>query len=399
MNARAIPRSILRRHAPPSGARLAMLVAALALAAAALGRPMLPLPSDVFRHLVVFDITQSMNVGDAVPGDDTLTRLEHAKAVVLEAATALPCGSELGLGLFTGHRTFLLVAPVEICTSYPDLAATVRAVDWRMAWTARSEIAKGVHSALGIAEALGPQTVLVFLTDGHEAPPLHPELRPDFGREPGAVRGLLAGVGGPAPLPIPKLDPQGKNLGFWGADDVMQVDELSLGRGTSVSEGYAGTDAGSVQDRIDAGTEHLSASAGAVSPLARGWIAASLSAGGERRRPANCAPASGLRERTHIDDRPAAAAGGGRGAVGGGKLLRAGKETAPTPRALSGRADTQRDSRCSRTSAFELGEMGRKNPGTRVTDVGWTSFVGTIHAAWIPAFAGTTIPASAASFP
>ena len=259
MNARAIPRTILRRHAPPSGARLAMLVAALGLAAAGLGKPMLPLPADVFRHLVVFDITQSMNVGDAVPGDDTLTRLEHAKTVVLEAATTLPCGSELGLGLFTGHRTFLLVAPVEICTSYPDLVATVRAVDWRMAWTARSEIAKGVHSALGIAETLGPQTVLVFLTDGHEAPPLHPELRPDFGREPGAVRGLLAGVGGPAPLPIPKLDPQGKNLGFWGADDVMQVDELSLGRGTSVSEGYAGTDAGSVQDRIDAGTEHLSA--------------------------------------------------------------------------------------------------------------------------------------------
>ena len=253
------PRAILPRRASPSGARLAMLAAALALAAAALGRPMLPLPSDVFRHLVVFDITQSMNVRDAVPGDDTLSRLEHAKAAVLEAATALPCGSELGLGLFTGHRTFLLLEPVEICASYSDLAATVRAVDWRMAWAARSEIAKGVHSGLGIAEGLGPQTVLVFLTDGHEAPPLHPDLRPDFGREPGAVRGLLAGVGGPEPLPIPKLDPQGKSLGYWGAEDVMQVDELSLGRGTSVSETYAETDAGSVQARIDAGTEHLSA--------------------------------------------------------------------------------------------------------------------------------------------
>ena len=128
-----------------------------------------------------------------------------------------------------------------------------------MAWAARSEIAKGVHSGLGIAENLGPQTVLVFLTDGHEAPPLHPDLRPDFGREPGAVRGLLAGVGGSVPLPIPKLDPQGKNLGYWEAEDVMQVDELSLGRGTSVSEGYAGADTGSVQARIEVGTEHLSA--------------------------------------------------------------------------------------------------------------------------------------------
>ena len=254
-----IPGTGLLRRVSHSGARLAMLVAALVLAAAGLGRPMLPLPSEVFRYLVVFDITQSMNVGDAVPRDETLTRLEHAKAAVLEAATALPCGSELGLGLFTGHRTFLLLAPVETCTSYPDLATTVRAVDWRMAWTARSEIAKGVHSGLGIAEALGPQTVLVFVTDGHEAPPLHPDLRPDFGREPGSVRGLLAGVGGPVPLPIPKLDPQGQNLGYWEAEDVMQVDELSLGRGTSVSEGYAGTDAGGIQARIDSGTEHLSA--------------------------------------------------------------------------------------------------------------------------------------------
>ena len=248
-----------RGAASRPGARLAMLAAALVLAAVGLGRPTLPLPAEVFRHLVVFDITQSMNVGDAVTGDGALTRLEHAKAALLEAATALPCGSELGLGLFTGHRTFLLLEPVEICAGYPDIAATVRAVDWRMAWAARSEVAKGVHSALRIAAALGPQTVLVFLTDGHEAPPLHPELRPGYGGEPGSVRGLLAGVGGTVPLPIPKLDPQGKNLGFWGAEDVMQVDELSLGRGTSVSEGYAGTDAAAVQARIDSGTEHLSA--------------------------------------------------------------------------------------------------------------------------------------------
>ena len=254
-----IVESVRRAGGSRSGARLAMLAVALALATVALGKPMLPLPSETFRYLVVFDITQSMNVGDATHGDAARTRLEHARSVVLEAATALPCGSEIGLGLFTGHRTFLLLAPVEICASYPDLAATVRAVDWRMAWTARSEITKGVHSGLGIAEALGPQTVLVFLTDGHEAPPLHPDLRPGYGGEPGMVRGLLAGVGSPVPLPIPKLDPQGKSQGHWEAEDVIQVDELSLGRGTSVSEGYAGTDTDGVQARIEAGTEHLSA--------------------------------------------------------------------------------------------------------------------------------------------
>ena len=253
------PSTIGRRGLLPSrGGRLAMLVAALALVVVALGRPMLPLSSDRYRHLVVFDISQSMNVADATPASDALTRLEYAKAAVLDAATALPCGSELGLGLFTGHRTFLLLAPVEVCASYPDLSATVRAVDWRMAWAARSEITKGVHSGLAITRALGPRTVLVFLTDGHEAPPLHPELRPPFAGEPGAIRGLLAGIGGPVPVPIPKLDPQGKDLGYWAAEDVMQVDEMSLGRDTSVAESYAGVDAGDVQARIASGTEHLS---------------------------------------------------------------------------------------------------------------------------------------------
>ena len=193
-----------------------MLVLAWALAAAGLGKPVLPLSSDVFRHLVVFDITQSMNVADARPADAAPTRLEHAKTAVLEAATALPCGSELGLGLFTGHRTFLLLAPVEICESYAELSATVRAVDWRMAWAARSEIAKGVHSGLAIAGALGPTTSLVFITDGHEAPPLHAELRPSFAGEPGTLRGLLAGVGRLLSDAHPQARPAGQESGVLG---------------------------------------------------------------------------------------------------------------------------------------------------------------------------------------
>lgn len=238
--------------------RIAPLALALALVGFALARPTLPLSSGVFRHLVVFDISQSMNVGDATPSDAAPTRLEHAKAAVLDAAAALPCGSEIGLGLFAGHRTFLVLAPVEVCANYADIREIVRAVDWRMAWAARSEIAKGVHSGLEIARALGPATSLVFLTDGHEAPPVHAELRPRFPGNSDPVRGLLAGVGGSVPMPIPKLDPQGRDLGYWEAEDVLQVDELSLGRRTSVRESYAGFEAGDVEARIAAGAEHLS---------------------------------------------------------------------------------------------------------------------------------------------
>jgi mxaL protein len=253
------------------GSRIVLLAVALLLVAIALAKPTLPLSSGVFRHLVVFDITQSMNVGDATPADAAPTRLEHAKAAVLEAAAALPCGSEIGLGLFAGHRTFLVLAPVEVCASYADISEIVRTVDWRMAWAARSEVAKGVHSGLAVAEALGPATSLVFLTDGHEAPPLHAELRPRSPGNSGPVRGLLAGIGGSVPMPIPKLDPQGGDLGYWGAEDVLQVDELSLGRRTSVPESYAGFEADDVAARIASGTEHLSTLRAAyLRSLARG---------------------------------------------------------------------------------------------------------------------------------
>ena len=260
-----------RRRALRVDSRLAMLAVAVGLVGAALWEPELPMSTTVYRHLIVFDISQSMNVADATTADDAPTRLEYAKAAALDAARALPCGSALGLGLFAGHRTFLLLAPVEVCASYNDISKTIRSVDWRMAWTARSEIAKGVHSGLAVAKALGPQTTLVFLTDGHEAPPLHSVLRPRFSGEPGEVRGVLAGVGGLSPVRIPKLDPQGKALGYWGAEDVMQVDTFTLGRSTSVSEGFADIEDTDVQARIAAGTEHLSALREAhLQSLARG---------------------------------------------------------------------------------------------------------------------------------
>ena len=111
---------------PGRGVRAVLLALAFALVVIALAKPTLPLSSGVFRHLVVFDITQSMNVGDATPSDAAPTRLEHAKAAVIEAAAALPCGSEIGLGLFAGHRTFLVLAPVEVCANYADILEIVR---------------------------------------------------------------------------------------------------------------------------------------------------------------------------------------------------------------------------------------------------------------------------------
>ena len=234
-----------------SGALLCTLVAALGL------RPVLE--RDYYRYLLVFDVTQSMNVRDPLPGVGRHTRLTWSKLAARELLTRLPCGSSAGIGIFTQHRSLLLLEPVEVCGHYDELRTLLADLDWTMAWRARSEVAKGLHSALAITGDLRPPTRLVFFTDGHEAPPLHPDFPPRFDGRPGKVQGLVVGVGGELPLPIPKLDAGGGEVGVWTREEVMQVDVYSQGRdGGLAGEAMAGVDVGDLEQRKATGTEHLS---------------------------------------------------------------------------------------------------------------------------------------------
>ncbi len=239
---------------------LLLALAALALAATFLGpgvqalRPQLEL-------VVVLDITQSMNVVDASVAGKPVSRLAAAKLALEHLLDALPCGSKIGWGLFTEHRSFLLLSPIEVCEHHRELRDELRRIDGRMAWSGNSEVAKGLNSGMQIAKALDAQPALVFVTDGHEAPPINPRYRPNFSLARGDVRGLIVGVGGETPLPIPKVDPLGRPLGEWGADEVLQIDPRSQGRGGSVSGEQMADD----DERIVAplpgaspGNEHLS---------------------------------------------------------------------------------------------------------------------------------------------
>jgi mxaL protein len=82
---------------------------------------------------------------------------------------------------------------------------------------------------------------------------------PRFTGESGKVQGLIVGVGGQLPLPIPKLDETGDQVGVWGRDEVMQVDVYSLGRAGDVpGETMVGVETGDLARRLASGTEHLS---------------------------------------------------------------------------------------------------------------------------------------------
>jgi mxaL protein len=195
--------------------QLVLLLIASVLLFVALGRPTAELERDVYRFVFTFDVTQSMNVSDAALNGAPLTRLEFAKAAVRRTLQQLPCGSQLGLAIFTEHRSFLLFAPVEVCDNYTAISTMLDKIDWRMAWAARSEVAKGLYSSLSLASSLGKETRVIFLTDGHEAPPVHPEFRPQFSAIPGEISGAIIGIGGSNPMPIPRLNNEGKVMGNW----------------------------------------------------------------------------------------------------------------------------------------------------------------------------------------
>jgi len=243
------------------GSRRLRLALVVLLLAATFAQPVIHLERPRYEMIVVLDVTQSMDVHDHELAGRPVSRLSFARDALRRALEQLPCGSKLGWAIFTEYRSFLLFAPVEVCANRAELRATLEGIDNRMAWTGSSEIAKGLHSAIGIAKALPGVPSLVFVTDGHEAPPLHPRHRPAFDDKPGEVGGLIVGVGGSLPVPIPKSDPAGRPLGLWAADEVMQSDPYSLGRATS-QRGEAMTEDGDAAPGAGLGAtpgaEHLS---------------------------------------------------------------------------------------------------------------------------------------------
>ncbi|MDO5757114.1 MAG: VWA domain-containing protein [Rhodobacterales bacterium] len=194
--------------------------------------------------LVVIDITRSMNVRDM----DGVARLDYTKQAMLDWITARPCGSRIGLGLFTERRSVTLFEPIEVCANFSAIKGSLMGLDWRMAWDGDSMISKGLDYALARAEDLGVS--LIFITDGQEAPPLPFASAQKPGQSsPG---GLILGVGGDTSAPIPKYDDLGRETGFYGAEDVQHVPT----RKSHSPSG--GLDSSADADGEESASEHLS---------------------------------------------------------------------------------------------------------------------------------------------
>jgi mxaL protein len=237
--------------------RFRALTAALVLAVAALVAPPVPVTRTGVAVLAVVDITGSMAVRDYPTATGPASRLETAKAALRALLPDLPCGSRVALALFTDRRPFLLFAPVEVCADVAPLDGAIAALDPRMAWEGDSRIAAGLFRSLAMAGAIDAD--LLFLTDGQETPPLPVSGGPTFDGKPGAVRGLIVGVGGYGLAPIPRFDDRGRQAGFLGETDVQQENRSGPPPADAESrEGYNPRNApfGAAAAR---GTEHLSA--------------------------------------------------------------------------------------------------------------------------------------------
>ena len=236
--------------------RFWLMLAALVCLAVAVSRPRIAMTRPSYTVVAVLDITGSMNTRDQRIAGKPASRLEFAKLTLKQALAMLPCQSRVALALFTERRSFLLAEPVEICANFPAIEETISRLDWRMGWEGDSYISKGLSHAVALAESLGAD--LLFLTDGQEAPPLPEGWEDGFEAGDGRTRGLIAGVGGHVPSPIPKFDPTGREVGFYNADDVPHESRVGAPpKGAESREGWHPRNAPYGASATQ-GSEHLS---------------------------------------------------------------------------------------------------------------------------------------------
>jgi mxaL protein len=194
-------------------------------------------PQPTYNFTFIVDITRSMNARDYQQKNEAISRLKFVKQTLQELILKLPCQSKVGLGIFTERKATVLFQPIEVCSSYPEIAHVIESIDWRMAWAADSSISKGLSSIITDLQDKGSD--IVFLTDGQEAPPINPRYKTDFSELKGKLKGMLVGVGSLQNVPIPKYDNQGKQQGFYKEDDVPHRSTFGMAPTSSVPvEGF-----------------------------------------------------------------------------------------------------------------------------------------------------------------
>jgi len=197
------------------------LVATFVLLTLTLLNLQVPVKSNIYSYFIVIDITQSMNTADMGIKNKPTSRLEHAKQLMRETISSLPCGTKVGIGMFSGVNVVALYLPIDVCTNFASLQDTIDHINWRSAWTADSRVREGLLSSAQVMNNFSEPAQLVFLTDGEEAPKLHAFNTRDLSTFQGADGWLIVGIGSETGGSIPKFDEKNQQIGYWSHESMQ----------------------------------------------------------------------------------------------------------------------------------------------------------------------------------
>lgn len=197
------------------------MLLALLLLVAAIARPHIVLKHNIYSYFLVVDITQSMNAADMQLKGENVSRLDYAKQMLRETVSSIPCGTKVGIGMFSGVNVVALYQPIDACKNFSSIQDTIDHIQWRSAWTADSRVREGLLASAQVITNFTEPAQLVLFTDGEEAPKLHAFNTRDLSTFQSGDGWLIVGIGSEQGAPIPKYDGQNQKIGYWSHESMQ----------------------------------------------------------------------------------------------------------------------------------------------------------------------------------
>lgn len=185
---------------------ISLLTLALILLLIALFKPTVPIKRDIYSYLLVADISQSMNVVDESINGKAVTRMQYQQYLMHRIIGEMPCGTQVGIGLFAGVSVAALYTPIEVCENFAAIEDTIDHLDWRTGWSGNSRIRESLATLARLIRSFPETAQVVYFTDGEETPFLHAFNTRDLTDFQGAKDWLFVGIGSEKGTAIPKLD-------------------------------------------------------------------------------------------------------------------------------------------------------------------------------------------------
>lgn len=223
---------------------ITLLTLALILLLIALFKPTVPIKREIYSYLLVADISQSMNVMDESINGKAVTRMQYQQYLMHRIIGEMPCGTQVGIGLFAGVSVAALYTPIEVCENFAAIEDTIDHLDWRTGWSGNSRIRESLATLARLIRSFPETAQVVYFTDGEETPALHAFNTRDLTDFQGGKDWLFVGIGSEKGTAIPKLDEKNQVIGYWSNESfamqpgIAQISESNLGtRNDNVASG------------------------------------------------------------------------------------------------------------------------------------------------------------------